>query len=269
MAIKWVDRVPTNPNRMKITPENGSSYFATVERADNPTVTGTPVNAANLNAMQEASGLTANRTVYVSTAGSNSVGDGSQANPYATINKALNSIPRNLNGFTVTIVVAAGAYNEAIYASGFGNGMLVFTGTAGDAVNVTGMNFINVQYAEFKNIAFSISDSNFSAYNSSIRIESPFSATGGQHGVYANHGSCLVFLSDVNVTGVTDSAITATNCSSVYAENVLGDNSIAFVASRGAVCSFNTNGSTSSRAKYFVEKGGRIFSGGQTQMPNY
>ena len=57
MAITWVDRVPTYPNRMKITPENGGdAYYATVERADEPTVIGTPVNAANLNAMQEGGG---------------------------------------------------------------------------------------------------------------------------------------------------------------------------------------------------------------------
>ena len=272
MAIKWVDRVPTYANRVRIVPEDGSApYYATMERADQPTVVGTPVNAANLNAMQEAAGLSANRTVYVSTTGSDTTGDGSQTAPYASINKALNSIPRNLNGFTATIVIAAGTYNESTYASGFGNGMLVFTGTAGDAVNVTGMNFTNIQYAEIKNIAFSISNSILSAYNCSIRIETPFSTTGGQYGVYANHGSLVILLNTVTInnagTGSNSIAITATNGSSVYVENLAGNNTVAFAATRGAICSYGTDTSTSANYKYFTERGGRIFSGSQTNAP--
>lgn len=43
------DRVPQNPGRMLITPENGiAPYFAKVERADNPVEAGTPMNKAAL-----------------------------------------------------------------------------------------------------------------------------------------------------------------------------------------------------------------------------
>ena len=39
------DRVPVNPGRVLITPENGSAaYYATMTRADNPTQEGTPLN---------------------------------------------------------------------------------------------------------------------------------------------------------------------------------------------------------------------------------
>lgn len=270
MAIKWVDRVPTRANRVLVTPENGGTpYYATITRADEPSVVGTPVNAANLNAMQDGIGLSANKNIYVATTGSDVAGTGSQANPYATINYALSTIPKNLNGFTATIHVAAGTYADAVFVRDFGNGMIRFSGTAGAVVIVPGLTFTNTEYAEINNITFSVSNSNFYAYSSSVRIESPFAANAGTYGVYANHGSCLIFLNTVTVTGATDSAITATNCSSVYVEDLAGDNSIAFVASRGAICSFNTNGSTSSRAKYFVEKGGRVYSGAQTSLPNY
>ena len=46
------DRVPTYANRVKITPESGSAYFATMERADEPIRAGTPMNAETFNAMQ-------------------------------------------------------------------------------------------------------------------------------------------------------------------------------------------------------------------------
>lgn len=48
----FIDRKPTRPNRYKVTPENGGDpYYITLERADEPTVEGTPLNAAALNAL--------------------------------------------------------------------------------------------------------------------------------------------------------------------------------------------------------------------------
>lgn len=48
----FIDRKPTRPNRYKVTPENGgASYYVTLERADEPTVEGTPLNATILNAL--------------------------------------------------------------------------------------------------------------------------------------------------------------------------------------------------------------------------
>nr|DAH76952.1 MAG TPA: hypothetical protein [Caudoviricetes sp.] len=42
------DRVPVNPGRVKITPEGGSAYYATMVRADNPTQEGTPLSKDTL-----------------------------------------------------------------------------------------------------------------------------------------------------------------------------------------------------------------------------
>ena len=51
MALEFSDRVPQKPGRVKITPENGAAYYATMERADEPIVEGTPLNAKNFNEM--------------------------------------------------------------------------------------------------------------------------------------------------------------------------------------------------------------------------
>lgn len=58
------DRVSANPGRVLITPESGEAYYATIERADNPTVEGTPLNKANLLTDSTASsiGLSASAT---------------------------------------------------------------------------------------------------------------------------------------------------------------------------------------------------------------
>nr|DAW07865.1 MAG TPA: hypothetical protein [Caudoviricetes sp.] len=42
------DRVPQNPGRMKITHADGTSEYVTLERADNPTQIGTPLNKNTL-----------------------------------------------------------------------------------------------------------------------------------------------------------------------------------------------------------------------------
>lgn len=47
------NRVPTNPNRKKITKLDGSIEYATIEFADDATEEGTPLNKATLNKMQD------------------------------------------------------------------------------------------------------------------------------------------------------------------------------------------------------------------------
>jgi hypothetical protein len=42
------DRVPQNPGRVKITHADGTSEYVTLERADNPTQIGTPLNKNTL-----------------------------------------------------------------------------------------------------------------------------------------------------------------------------------------------------------------------------
>ena len=51
MVLEFKDRVPQKPGRVKITPENGTAYYATIERADEPIEPGTPLNAGNFNKM--------------------------------------------------------------------------------------------------------------------------------------------------------------------------------------------------------------------------
>jgi hypothetical protein len=73
--------------------------------------------------------LEADMTVYVATTGSDITGTGSSTAPYATINYALNQIPKFLNGFTASIVIAAGTYDEGLEITGYsGNLELLLAG---------------------------------------------------------------------------------------------------------------------------------------------
>lgn len=275
MAIRWVDRVPTRANRVLVTPENGGTpYYATITRADEPSVVGTPVNAANLNAMQEAAGLTGHRAIYVATTGSDNVGDGSQANPYATISKAVSTIPVNLNGYTARIYIAAGTYTENVTVQNFGNGIIGFSGNSGDVVTITGeFKITNVKYMEVFNISLNLVGSSFSVVGSKVSVHSKFSASDNYRAIYADQGSSVTFLNTVTVNNATAAensiAVVATYGSNVYVDTLMGENLVAFASTRGAVCSYGADESTSTSAKFYTERGGRIYTGAQTSAPNY
>lgn len=51
MAVQFVDRQSAYPNRYKITRADGTTEHITLERADSPTVEGTPLNASTFNNM--------------------------------------------------------------------------------------------------------------------------------------------------------------------------------------------------------------------------
>ena len=57
----FIDRQPVSPGRRKITHEDGSSEYVTMEMADNPTVIGTPLNREAFMALQ---GFQQTRTVF-------------------------------------------------------------------------------------------------------------------------------------------------------------------------------------------------------------
>ena len=53
MALTFVDRESTYPNRYLVTPDNGSAYYALLTRADEPVTPGTPLNAETFNQMMD------------------------------------------------------------------------------------------------------------------------------------------------------------------------------------------------------------------------
>ena len=269
MAIRWVDRVPTYANRVRIVPEDGSApYYATMERADQPTVVGTPINAANLNAMQEASGLTAHKYVYVATTGSDTTGNGSESAPYATINKALKDIPANLNGFTARVHIAAGTYAENVVIQNIGNGIIAFTGNTDDVVTISGLVTVtNVQYMEIYNVSFNIANSHFNVVGSNVSIHTKFSASGGQYGIYATFFSNIALSNVTTISNTTANGIISTNGSSIYLEHLAGSgNNNMITSTRGATCTFGKNEATAT-SQYYTANGGRIFSCAQTNIP--
>lgn len=68
--------------------------------------------------------ISENTTLYVATTGSDTTGTGSNSKPFATIQHALDILPKDLGSRYVTINVAVGTYDEDIRVDGFRNGDL-------------------------------------------------------------------------------------------------------------------------------------------------
>lgn len=61
--MEFVDREPKYPNRVKIVPESGDPFYATVTRADEPVTEGTPLNAETFNQLQDEFSQAANGSI--------------------------------------------------------------------------------------------------------------------------------------------------------------------------------------------------------------
>lgn len=272
--INVVDRVPTYPNRIKITHENGATEFVTWERADEPTVSGTPINKALFDSIVQDIGLTANKTVYVSTAGSDDLGDGSAANPYATIQRAVNAIPRNLNGFNATIMITAGTYNEDVLIARTFGGNVVLSGSNGANVDIRSLRASYGSSVMVQNIVLGVTggyNNNAIAVTSAELICTSRVVVSGtvENGVYINFNG-YVYMLELAVSSTTYAAINATNRSSLYAGTVSGTAGAGtfFRSVNGSLIAYNTNTGTAP-VVFAATAGGRIYSNAQTNIPNY
>lgn len=272
--INVVDRVPTYPNRIKVTKSDGTSEYVTWERADEPTVPGTPINKALFDSIVGDIGLNANTTVYVSTAGSDTLGDGTAANPYATIQKALGSLPKNLNGYTATINIAAGNYNENVGIASTYGGNIVLAGAQDAAVQIGSLQVVHGADVQIQNIHLTVTGTIGS--NAIVVTNARLMSFGkvsvissAQNGIYANQNAYAQF-NDLTVINSTVTAVNAVNASRVVLVNFSADNSVArgLNAQFGSVIAYNTAVITSA-VQYSTVHGGRIYSGAQTSIPNY
>ena len=273
--INVVDRVPTYPNRVKITHSDGTSEYVTWERADEPTVPGTPINKALFDSIVEDIGLNKATTVYVSTAGSDTLGDGTAANPYATINKVVKSLPRNLNGYDVTINIASGAYEEDVYIARMYGGVVVLKGEDGASVSVRS---IRIEYGSivhvegikltvtgsYNGVAVAVTNANFICFTDTIINAS------ADTGVAVGRNGFFCAYAGLTINNTLNAAISISNRSAVFAGAILGEaaSGTFLVSLNGSLIAYNTM-NASAPVLFHTGFGGRIYSGAQTNIPNY
>lgn len=276
--IEVKDRIPTYPGRVKMTPVAGQANTYDMVRADEPIEPGTPINKVLMDS--KANILTEDITLYVNgTTGNDSTGDGSSGAPFATVQKAVNSVPKVLGGHTATISITAGYYTEHLQVYGFQGGTLVI-GDAGVNVGlysiwVNASSFVRVNISTLLNsttgglianngshveIASSLSIDIGNAYHSGI------SATGGS---VVNSVADFFDMMSVDVNNCRFSAIYAATGGMVQLSVISGSGSaVGLRADEGGVIYYGTSSLKATTATV-TTKGARIYSGSQTSIPKY
>lgn len=268
--IPVVDRVPTYPNRIKLTHSDGSVEYVTWERADAPTVEGTPINKALFDSIAKDLGLSGPTTIYVSKTGSNTLGNGTQASPYATIQYAINSLPKNLGGNVAFINIGAGTYAEAVNVEFFSNGRITFTGVQDAVVSIQGLTvrgcamnleFIHTQ-VQSEGIYVTMSADLFLGPNTKL------TCTGGTEGIYCRYNSRAALNGTVTINNTTSSAVRSGATCDIFISSLSGSGNNVGLYAAGGVITYNASTLTGKSA-YTTGAGGRIYTGSQTKVPEY
>lgn len=281
LKIPVVDRIPTYPGRVRLTKVAGSTDIYDLVRADSPIEEGTPLNKALFD--QKAYTLTEDVTVYVSnTNGNDLTGDGTSALPFATIQMAVDSLPKWLDGHIAYIDIAAGTYDERIVLEGF-HGGIVQIGFVGRTVTVRG---IQVDSCSLVRVNVNITRSATLGgtplsirYGSNVQLGTDIiidGASAATSGIMVETGSTLHSLVDLfgymmktTVRNCKNFAIYATAGSRVALGEIAGaGNGTGLYASDGAVISHSSLTMTATTLNVTVA-GGRIYSGAQTSIPKY
>jgi len=273
ILIPVEDRVSTYPGRIKLTPVSGQTNVYDMSRADDPVQEGTPLNKALLD--QKAYILTEDVVVHVSPSGSDADGDGSSIAPFATIQAALDALPKLLGGHMATISIADGTYEERIVVEGFSGGKLV-VGEPGRTVTVRGINVINSNQ-----VTFNVSNVTWAAgfvgtiflvsYNSSVLLGSGMTvrcAGSNEVGVGVTYGSELVCVNTtVTVLNAASTAIRVTFGSRAAFDTITGSSNTAagLMAERGSILSYTTS-TISSAWGNVVTTGSRILTGSGSEL---
>ena len=250
MAFKMQveDRVPTYPGRVTLTPVSGEENTFDMKRADLPLVEGTPINKALFDSKTDS--LVDDVTVYVAANGNDIDGDGNSDAPFATIQKAIDALPKHLNGHKAEISIGFGVYPERIVVDGFTSGRLVI-GKPGEVFTINGIDIVHSSLVE-TNI---------------YQIESTITGSKGLFDV--SGGSKVLINSDMIIDGVNQGAtgmrvvdnsnvavesgktltvnncagaINALKCSLVSVDKLAGSGNIfGMLAYRGSIVSYNTD----------------------------
>ena len=280
MALKTpvVDRIPTYPGRVKLTPVSGQTNTYDLVRADQPIEAGTPINKALFD--QKAYTLTEDVILYVSTTGNDTTGNGTSSAPFATIQKAIDSLPKWLDGHMASIDIKEGTYNEILELDGFQGGILSI-GNPGRAITVRGVvvSTSNIVRLDFNitgnsllgNAALTVRNGSIVDIGGEMVIDA---ASLGLPGIWADSGSMVITGYDLfgllkNTIKNCTTAVFATGCSRIQLAAVAGsNNTTGFYADSGSVITYGSRTLTATTL-HVTSNGGRIYTGSQTNVGAY
>ena len=207
-------------------------------------------------------------TIYVSTSGNDASGDGSASYPYKTIQKAINSIPKDLNNREITINIASGTYSENVEASGFSGGTLRF-----DLGEVAIKSFVLYETNVIINGTSLTLNASGNVYGfrchrgANAIFQCPLIVNGSTNGVFVSYGSRFS-CRNVTVNSCTH-AVVCNFAAQLYIGTLNGSKNNNGVSVAAGIAALETVDSAMASTLYITTAGGRIFTGSQASVPNY
>lgn len=254
MPIEFVDRESGTPGRVKITPEDGSApFYAVVERADEPVVVGTPLNAASLNAAQEtlayqdSTAVHTYKRVYLATNGDDANTGETTAVPMATVKAAIRKYAKWHK--YLDIYLADGTYTENIGTISTDSCSLSIRSTSADidAVTINMETMLETHINQFRlyNITLNMTATGIRAlsinagqfYASNMRLNMPTASSAAGINVY---NGASAFLSGCVLNSGTGAAVYGNQGMLIRAYNCTSErtNTLAFYANNGTVIEY-------------------------------
>lgn len=264
-AFKVLTRAANYPEPTQEDLENGGMIYQLPFARFIKTVSGIDTFESVL----EMVGMLQSNEIHVATNGSDLTGDGTSDKPFKTIQYAIDSIPKDLNDRTVSIVVPSGNYPEDITISNFYGGTLSLSfGTV--TINSISV-FDSCVIIQGTNLYLAATGKSYGVYchrGANVICQVPISITGANQGIYAVFGSKFSGNRAVTVNSSAE-AVVSMYASTVYISALSGiQNKNGIVAASGIV-HINSIAAGFATTMYTTSGGGRIYTGAQASVPTY
>ena len=209
------------------------------------------------------------KTIYVTTSGSDFSGDGTESKPFKTIQKAIDSLSKNLGNQEIIINVAAGTYAEDVMISGFYGGMLrLDVGTI--TINELRI-FDSCVVISGTSLTIAASGKTYGIYchrGANLILQVNLTINGSENGIYIVYGSRLSARNAVTINSCTY-AVVCNFASMAFIVSLTGSRNNNGVQASGGVLTLGSITSTMASTLYLTSNGGRIFTGSQASVPSY
>lgn len=201
-------------------------------------------------------------TIYVSSTGSDTTGTGASAAPYKTINYALSTLPKNLNGRNVLVYIANGTYTEDVVVKGFSNGMITLIGYYGAIATMYSIT-ISSAICEVRSLELRLSSAGVTVTNGSVFLCSgAITASDVERCLHVINGSTCKVNAQLTAYNTTVAAVHATGASKVYVLNISGSgNTAVIVAEEGSIAAYGSTNITVTSLTFISRTGGRVLTG--------
>lgn len=218
----------------------------------------------NIRLLRDGGAIYSDITLYVSNAGNDASGAGTSASPYATIGKALSMLPKDFNGATASINIAAGTYNEEVVIRGFSGGMLLITGAANSDIVVSKLTIDN-SYVRTSNVNI-ITTGVVIGGGAQVIATGDVIASGRSTGVDVFDNSHAMF-SKVEVANVNTGVAVYNNARVFVFQLDVLNTGTAMTASNGGIIAYAGFSGTASTAVSATSSGGRVYTGSASLAP--